>query len=688
MPTTSQTSETFQSLFFSAHDAAHIRVPDYQRAYSWEPKQVDLFLSDLDKYAAPGRKYYFGHFIVEAPLSDAAESGDNTQESPWEIVDGQQRLTTLVLFLRVCQFLADEEAMAPDPEVQRAFSLIRNFQTVSYDADAFTRMGENLAAYFQDRDVAEKSKQPSDELICTRLGLDQKRFTHSQKRMALALRRFYQAFEKGVRPKNAGPEDLRLKRECIPDYIRMMLGAHCSCHRTRDKAVAVHIFEMHNTRGVPLTPLEILKAKLMKFVYDKSPEKLQKERVQKIQDHFGSIYAMEEGLAAKSFRGQMTMQQLLQLHLQVVDDGSKALPKAHEHEQRKQEHEFCFPADNAEADALIAHVENRLHHHYDGNQQGMLKTEDEGVLYALDLARELEASTRIVSQTLPQWDGEEPLVGDVLILERKLSCQFFLVACRRLSMEAAPAVRHYGHELLRRWERLLFTRDFHGAYHGKHYRDNFPRLFAEMGADLESMEAVMDRYLKDGFRSDTRGLQGIVARHLSIHKEKNILMSAYGWWLEKMKYVLYKFELPPAEVAGRDAHIRKVMKGTISVEHILPQDWQTIKAGSSPEEALQSIAIDEQAEFIGKVDSWINGLGNLLLLMPGENSSESNKHPADKKYSSHLAGSYEQHRANKDRWLDPRQWTTLIETRGNDIYRFMLDYFDIPAAESSSALAA
>ena len=692
---TSQTPETFQSLFFLAQGAAQIRVPDYQRAYSWEQKQVDLFIADLDKYGAPGRKYYFGHFIVEIPLADGAEAKLDThvdaQESCWEIVDGQQRLTTLVLFLRVCQLLVEEDQLVLESNVELAFSLIRNFQSVSYDADAFALIGTHLAAYFQDRDVAEKSKQPSDEVICTKLGLDQEKFTHSQKRMALALRRFYQAFEKGVRPKNAGPEDLRLLRERIPDYIRMMLEAHCSCHRTQDKSVAVHIFEMHNTRGVPLTPLEILKAKLMKFVYDKSHADQQKQHVQEIQDHFGSIYAMEERLASKSFRGQMTMQQLLNLHLQVVDDGGKALPAAHEDEQRRQEHEFDFPADNAEADALIAYVESRLLYHYYGNKKGVLKTENEGVQYALDLARELETSVRIVSQTLPQWDGNEPLVGDVLILERNLSSQFFLIGCRRLSMETAPAELHYGKELLKQWERLLFTRDFHGAYHGKHYRDNVPRLFAEMGADLASMKAVIERYLKDGFRphDDTRGLQGIVARHLRTNID-NILKSAYGWWpwQDKMKYLLYKYEVSPAEKTGRDAHIRKVMKGTISVEHILPQNWQAIKADGAPEEALQSIAKDEQADFIGKVDGWINGLGNLLLLMPGENSSESDKHPTDKKYSDHLLGSYENHRANKDLWLEPREWTGLIEKRGEQIHDFMLQYFSLTAVEYESVQVA
>lgn len=66
---------TFESIFFGKN-AVPVRVPDYQRAYSWEQKQIDLFLGDLVKYEQRGGGYYFGHFIAE----DIGEQ--------WEIVDG------------------------------------------------------------------------------------------------------------------------------------------------------------------------------------------------------------------------------------------------------------------------------------------------------------------------------------------------------------------------------------------------------------------------------------------------------------------------------------------------------------------------------------------------------------------------------------------------------------------------
>lgn len=74
-----------------------ISVPNYQRAYSWDtdsanksPKQVNTFLSDLQDYvnSDSSTPYYFGHFLFE-------EKGGNE----YAVIDGQQRLTTIVIFL-------------------------------------------------------------------------------------------------------------------------------------------------------------------------------------------------------------------------------------------------------------------------------------------------------------------------------------------------------------------------------------------------------------------------------------------------------------------------------------------------------------------------------------------------------------------------------------------------------------
>ncbi|MES2469419.1 MAG: DUF262 domain-containing HNH endonuclease family protein [Verrucomicrobiota bacterium] len=616
-------SSTFKSIFFHGDQAVPIRVPDYQRAYSWEEKQTDLFIRDLDQYQGSNKGYYFGHFIAE-------ETGEN-----WEIVDGQQRITTFVLFLMVCRLIS------PSGAGSSAYSMIQQFSTVSYDGEALVIIGHNLRSFLESNRHFEERKPPSDEQIINDLKLNGI-LTRSQRRMVLALLRFHQAFQKG-----------KLERGKIGDYIAAVMTAHCSHHLTRDKSVAVNIFEMHNTRGVPLTTLEIVKAMLMKFVYDHGGAD-RGVKVEQIQAAFGGIYGMEERLAAHSFRGQMTMEQLLRLHLRVVGDGTK-----------RTANDFHFPATNANSEALIEYVDSSLHF-LNGDKTKSGKPEEEGVEYALNLAKELEKSVRIVSETLPAWDKQDALVGDVLILDRDLSCQFFLIICRRLERGQDRADGRVRSDSLLLWEKLLFTRDFHGGYYNlKSGRDNFPALFASCGPDEDRVSEVIKNFLADGFRPDrTKGLQSMVVAYLNEHKER-ILNGAFHWWKSKMIYANYKYEI------SMGAKIRDVMKGTISVEHILPQEWDW-KWTNYPEEDSRGMS-DKRDAFQKEIEGCINGIGNLLLITPGENSSVGNTHPANKIYARYCAGgTYEKHNLDRDMWMRSEDWSDLIRKRGEDIFGFML----------------
>ena len=77
MSSESTVKEEIKSHFFS--------IPDYQRAYSWETAQLKQFVEDLHDAQD---KYYLGHFLFE-------KSNDSLM-----IIDGQQRITTCMIFYR------------------------------------------------------------------------------------------------------------------------------------------------------------------------------------------------------------------------------------------------------------------------------------------------------------------------------------------------------------------------------------------------------------------------------------------------------------------------------------------------------------------------------------------------------------------------------------------------------------
>jgi hypothetical protein len=605
---------TFTDIFIDPKSDQRIAVPDYQRAYSWEKKQIDLFIHDLKSHQDRGG-YYFGHFILEQ------------SSCGWEIVDGQQRLTTVVLFLAVCQrlFPAENHPLA---------SLLKRFKTVNYDQAALdSLLDERLPL-----PIANASKLPTDDEIIIALNLRDSDFTLSQKRMVLAAVRMRDAFESA-----------ELVRESVPAYLRVIAESLCSVHVTYDKAVAVSVFEMHNTRGVALKLIEIIKAKLMRFVYQMGgPDK--NELVSRIQAEFAAIHAMEEKLELSSFRGEMSIDAIVRHHLRVIDDGCQTDPE-----------DFDQPDRNAGSDKMLAYIDRKL-----------AGQADDLSAYPLALAAELRKSVEIVCQLLPQWDDREKLVGDVMILNRGLSCEFFLIICRSRSETANVTPEPISNATLRFWEKLLFTHDFHGRYHNlKGSRDDFPTLFSRLGRDEKAISEIIKHYLQRGFRGDRTGgdLQKVVREDFETAKDR-FLKNAFGWWRTKVVYALYKYEV------AHNADIRRIMKDTISVEHILPQNWEWvwIEEDDSPPKKF-SVKEERQAHrqhIQSKVASFINGLGNLLLVTRQENSALGNEHPARKDYLTVCqGGSYLEHEEKRDRWKSSDEWDKLIAERGEDILKFI-----------------
>lgn len=65
------------------------RVPAYQRSYAWESEHVEALLADIsDAIKAKEKEYFLGSIVVTGPV-----------ERRYEVVDGQQRLTTVSLLI-------------------------------------------------------------------------------------------------------------------------------------------------------------------------------------------------------------------------------------------------------------------------------------------------------------------------------------------------------------------------------------------------------------------------------------------------------------------------------------------------------------------------------------------------------------------------------------------------------------
>lgn len=112
-----------------------IMVPDYQRAYSWNTTEkndnghVNTFLNDLLDYIKSGSPapYYFGHFLFE-----------ERKEHDFAVIDGQQRLTTISIFLAAAfRLMKEHRGLSEETQEMYEDMVKRNstyrFSTVAYD---------------------------------------------------------------------------------------------------------------------------------------------------------------------------------------------------------------------------------------------------------------------------------------------------------------------------------------------------------------------------------------------------------------------------------------------------------------------------------------------------------------------------------------------------------------------------
>lgn len=209
-----------------------LNIPDYQRAYSWEWTakgedrlgQVNVFVKDLEDALAFGFKnrYYLGNFLF-----GASRLGDEWRD----IIDGQQRLTTTLLFFAAA-FRRLGEALPEDFLVIKERIEKRCYRTVSYDQNVFLRclsMTERLPS----------ADTPFD--------------TQSQKRLVLAARYF---------------DEVLKKREIdsVLNLLNVLGNAGISWLEIERNEDAIQLFLFQNNRGKKPTLLDIVKALFLRSV--------------------------------------------------------------------------------------------------------------------------------------------------------------------------------------------------------------------------------------------------------------------------------------------------------------------------------------------------------------------------------------------------------------------------------------
>jgi hypothetical protein len=234
----------------SLHSIFHnrlFRIPDYQRGYSWKDEELDDLWDDLMNLQ-PGRHRYTGVITLESPTDRDLRKwpeelwllGEGYK--PYYVVDGQQRLTTIIILLQtLTEYL----------EVGKSYG---------------TLSATNIAEQYLYR------KSSSGNLICFLFGYekDDPSYEHLKRKI------FKQVSLKGEQPETSYTHNLtacqkffdkRLK-DMTPEQRNSLFYKVIGQLRfdvkvvERDLDIYV-VFETMNNRGKELSQLEKLKNRLI-----------------------------------------------------------------------------------------------------------------------------------------------------------------------------------------------------------------------------------------------------------------------------------------------------------------------------------------------------------------------------------------------------------------------------------------
>lgn len=208
-------------------DNRHFKIPGYQRGYSWDRQNIEALWNDIVNCINSDDGQLKGHYtgmITICPTKNFQEHDES-----YYVIDGQQRLTTIIIFLAVLNKY----------QLENKIDIIDNFDNLVLDYESNFDDSECLKNLV----VGNVGKTPSS--------------IYQQK-----MKQARQMAEEKI----SNFENKQDLYDCLLSKLKFNIFLDDNEFNSNK------IFETMNYRGKPLSYLELLKNKLI-FLADKIPEK-------------------------------------------------------------------------------------------------------------------------------------------------------------------------------------------------------------------------------------------------------------------------------------------------------------------------------------------------------------------------------------------------------------------------------
>lgn len=228
-------------------------IPVYQRAYSWDKEHWKALLDDLKEQIQGSNTYFFGNLLMETI----------TEDVEYEIIDGQQRLTTLTIFIRAVLTLLSE----------------RKEEGATFDFN----IADKERMYFKDGGNKKLRPVSYDRACFDALIIDGspnfETASTSQEKIKEARAYFIKELQKE-------------STEALLSLLKKIEGTQLTTIELQGKKEAALMFELQNNRGKDLTNMEKLKSYFMYQMYVYSNPAETDSNIEEIANIFKLIYGV------------------------------------------------------------------------------------------------------------------------------------------------------------------------------------------------------------------------------------------------------------------------------------------------------------------------------------------------------------------------------------------------------------
>lgn len=521
-------------------------IPVYQRSYAWEEENLKDFWEDL-YYLDTSKQHYFGTVLLK-------DSGKTTQTGfrtfkKFDVIDGQQRLTTALILLR---------------EITLQIKAVNDDESYQKDVADLEETYLKHGVHYKLNPLGEDGEFFHNFVIDNNEHLKHETQTRSQGHLVAAKSFFRDRLDKQKKEEPSKFEDFLRGLKYKIDGLQLMQ------YIVNSDADAIRIFETANDRGRPLNNLEKTKSFLMHTSYLGTNENdgAVESKLKELNQRFFQIYRYSEDVSENEHIKQFGPDDIQRYHfINYISENSSDY-----------------------MDELKNCIRNMLR-----------ENADECVEYALAYAEDLEQTFHAVKNIAASHEKEDELgklLGKIFMIGRLANIFPLLIASwLRFGEQIARMAK-----ILTLFEAFTFRVYAVGRYRSDTAIGRLNGMAHKVHKNRLDYDALIDELKKinNDYRDDHRFADDLRSKYF-FHR-----------WGHDIKYLLSEYEIYLRDESREPLTLpqKEVLSSEYQVEHIWAQNPSDEPEYDDDTRLLHEQNVHRLGNLTITSKSWNSSMGN------------------------------------------------------------------------------